>query len=396
VDQVGATLGDLSPEKFLVLETLGQGAEGVVRKALYLPRNKLVALKTVDFFQRDRRQQVVKELDTFHKLRHPNVVECFGASFAEGSLTLVFEYMNRGSLQKAVKDYGPFGEEELRVIFAQVLQGLVHIHDLKQIHRDIKPDNVLINHRGEAKIGDFGILGRLKTEQEMLTTFVGTAVFMSPERIKVKSYTYAADIWSLGLTIFFCATGAMPFSSAKGGYWGLINEICEGEPPKLPPSFSPELRSLVDVCLQKDPARRWTAARLLEHPFFLRMPAAAGSAAAESTPASPPRTAAIDWSRSAASAAVIASELKREGAELIAERGGWALEARRRLRATEEIEALADALVREQYLKPGVDYKRSLFEQSKFAMLAAELGCSFEDVIGAFERRYEVLSRSRA
>jgi len=116
---------------------------------------------------------------------------------------------------------GPLAERVLAEISRRMLLGLDHLHTGRKIHRDIKPGNVLVNSHGEVKISDFGILARLEEQRDDCNTFVGTTIYMSPERIDSQRYSFAGDIWSFGLTIMFCALGRIPID-VTGGYWYAI------------------------------------------------------------------------------------------------------------------------------------------------------------------------------
>lgn len=103
------------------------------------------------------------------------------------------------------------------------------------------------------QVSDFGIVKDVGDSVGAAETFVGTFTYMSPERIAGGSYSYAADIWSLGLTIMTCVLGKFPYSERS--YWGLLNEIKDRPPPQLPATASPEMRDFIEQCLNKDPAK---------------------------------------------------------------------------------------------------------------------------------------------
>jgi serine/threonine protein kinase len=206
-------------------------------------------------------------------LHCPYIVALYDAfiSPTEGNINMVMEYMDGGSLQEVVDSGGCECEEVLANIADSVCRALAFLHARHQIHRDIKPSNLLINHKGEVKLSDFGIV-RDVSEGENLNanTFVGTMVYMSPERINGSSYSFASDVWSLGLSLMAVALGRFPLPT-EGGYWGMLHALTHGAMPALPTErFSSEVVDFCNSCLHKDPARRPTAAQLLEHAFLRR------------------------------------------------------------------------------------------------------------------------------
>ncbi|KAK6123480.1 hypothetical protein DH2020_042769 [Rehmannia glutinosa] len=148
-------------------------------------------------------------------------------------------------------------------------KGLSYLHGVRHlVHRDIKPANLLVNLKGEPKITDFGISAGLEDSMAMCATFVGTVTYMSPERIRNESYSYPADIWSLGLALFECATGEFPYTANEGPVNLMLQILDDPSPSLANKNFSPEFCSFVDDCLQKDPVARPTAEKLLSHPFI--------------------------------------------------------------------------------------------------------------------------------
>lgn len=186
-----------------------------------------------------------------------------------GEINVLLEFMDKGALEGVHIPH----EASLSNFTAQILTGILYLHSRKIVHRDIKPSNLLINSSNLVKIADFGVSRVLSQTMDPCNSSVGTIAYMSPERINTdlnhgKYDGYAGDIWSLGVSVLEFYLGRFPFSIGRQGDWAsLMVAICMSQPPEAPASASREFRDFVGCCLQRDPARRWTAARLLQHPF---------------------------------------------------------------------------------------------------------------------------------
>ena len=115
------------------------------------------------------------------------------------------EYMDGGSLGDLVHTLGPLPAAALSCITQQTLHALVELRECHLVHRDLKPQNILLSMRGECKLSDFGCVAELQDSFGKCGTFVGTVPYMSPERIQGEEYSYASDVWALGLTLVECA-----------------------------------------------------------------------------------------------------------------------------------------------------------------------------------------------
>jgi Protein kinase domain len=245
----------------------GAGQNGVVKKALFLSDLDIVAVKAISVYDNARRHQMTEELKVFLNYNHPNLINLVGAYYNDGTLCMALEYMNRGSLHRLVEKQGPLSGDIIRSVAKQLAAGLAYIHSQYQIHRDIKPENVLLNNRGDVKISDFGLVKQLSSSNDVCHTFLGTTSYLSPERITGKDFSFPADIWSLGITLIYCASGTLPLPNE---YWALVTNISQNPSPSLDRSrFSAKLCDFIDQCLKKDPNDRATAEMLMKHPFLL-------------------------------------------------------------------------------------------------------------------------------
>ncbi|CAA0829510.1 Mitogen-activated protein kinase kinase 5 [Striga hermonthica] len=252
---------------------IGSGAGGTVYKVVHRPTGKVYALKVIYGNHEDAvRVQMRREIQILRDVDHPNVVACHNLYDHNGEIQVLLEYMDGGSLEGTHIPQEP----SLSDVARQVLAGLHYLHRRKIVHRDIKPSNLLINSRKIVKIADFGVSRVLAQTMDPCNSSVGTIAYMSPERINTDlnhgQYDgYAGDIWSLGVSILEFYLGKFPFAVGRQGDWAsLMCAICMSKPPEAPPAASREFRDFIACCLQRDPARRWTAGQLLKHPFILQ------------------------------------------------------------------------------------------------------------------------------
>lgn len=157
----------------------------------------------------------------------PHIVSFYDAFVdrPKNCIGLVMEYMGAGSLQDIVLRGGCQSEKVLARLAIGILKGLSHIHKKRMVHRDIKPHNLLANRRGEVKISDFGLATTLNENVTKMKSFVGTLLYMAPERIGGGDYSYPADIWSFGLAFVSVALGKYPLST-QDGFFGLVDSVC--------------------------------------------------------------------------------------------------------------------------------------------------------------------------
>jgi serine/threonine-protein kinase OSR1/STK39 len=264
------------PSSYVLIASIGSGASGEVYHAKCANDDRHVALKVVDLDRDSCDLHFVRqEVAFWSSCDHPNIVPYYGSFTSGHFLFLIMEYLAVGSVSGLLRDSfrGGFQSEAvIATLLRAVVSALAHIHAKGQIHRDVKPGNVLVGHDGSVKLGDFGVAatlledGRLKAARYSST---GTPCYMAPEVIHGRTgHTEKADIWSLGITAIELAVGAPPYAGLTIG--AILPKILRAPPPQLPRkgSFSSEFRDFVRKCMNADPAMRWSAQALLGHPFL--------------------------------------------------------------------------------------------------------------------------------
>jgi len=244
-----------------------------------------VAVKQCSVFDisDERKKMLIKELRTLCQLQLEALVGFHGAFLQNDNVVLVMEYMDSGSLEQWRENKnrnnndGPslqpssIDEAFFSSVAYQVLCGLEYLHSQRILHRDIKPGNILLNTNGAVKLCDFGIVSLYgEDDQSLQTTIVGTSRFMSPERLRGKSYGKASDIWSLGLVVLELWKGEIPFQDCES-IVSLVITVEETTLDDLIPSESVQSTNLRDVlrgCLQQIPSKRMPASVLRQAPWF--------------------------------------------------------------------------------------------------------------------------------
>jgi len=248
---------------------LGSGATANVLRVTH--RDKPYALKIIPYGYREVKPTVIiQEVKCLHdSMDCPHIIELLEAYHREGSVRLLLEYMDCGSLEDVYK-VERIPENVLSQVTCQILKGLQYLHEKKQIiHRDIKPSNVLLNHRGQVKISDFGMSRKLEQSQAF-HTFQGSFMYMSPERLKGESHSFSSDLWSLALSIIECCIGRFPYDVEKFNVWNYTKFISEEGLNLRENEISDDLRHFVNCCLHVSPDKRLSARELLQTPFIMK------------------------------------------------------------------------------------------------------------------------------
>lgn len=270
-----------APERigeFRIVSVLGRGGMGVVYRAEQEEPKRIVALKVIreSALSKDARRRFQHEVECLAKLNHPGIAKVFAAGVArESGVDLPFFAMEfiEGSplIQYAERQKLPI-RERLR-LFVMVCDAVEHAHQHSVIHRDLKPDNVLVDPVGQPKIIDFGVARATNEDVERTTRtstgqLVGTVRYMSPEQCAGDSFDVdlRSDVYSLGVILFELLCGRLPYDVANKNLMQTAHVISNEEPVR-PSSLVPSLRGDVDAILlkslEKDRARRYHSARSL-------------------------------------------------------------------------------------------------------------------------------------
>ncbi|OBZ79147.1 MAP kinase kinase kinase wis4 [Grifola frondosa] len=280
---------------------IGAGSFGSVYLAVNLDSGYLMAVKEIKFQEvaglSSLYSHIKDELSVMEMLHHPNVVEYYGIEVHRDKVYIFEEFCQGGSLS-ALLEHGRIEDEGiLQVYTLQMLEGLAYLHSQNVIHRDIKPDNILLDHLGVIKYVDFGAAKILAKNQRsiqrsrrasdalppnigaasgqfgMNNSLTGTPMYMSPEVIRnsKRGRHGAMDIWSLGCVVLECATGKKPWSNLDNE-WAIMFHIgvATQHPPLPEPGQLSEMGiDFIRQCLTIDPMQRPTATELMNHPWML-------------------------------------------------------------------------------------------------------------------------------
>jgi hypothetical protein len=265
---------------------LGRGGMGVVDLARDGDGNR-VAMKRITLHGSaseilQARQRLLREASVLRRLHHPNVVRLLDVVEEDDEIVLVMPYLPGGNLSERVAQHGPAPAEEVDRLGYRLLGALAEAHAAGVIHRDVKPANVLFDERGEPCLADFGLAHTWDQTRGLTVTgmVVGTPGFMSPEQTRDEPLTPASDIFSLGATLLFAATGHGPFGTGDPGL--LMVRAASGKIEKVPKGVPAFLRRRLQAMLDPRPERRPTAVELLnrrELPRRSRLAVAGGALA---------------------------------------------------------------------------------------------------------------------
>ncbi len=259
---LGATLG----ERFTLAEELGQGGMGTVFRATDRLLGRSVAIKLLkDSGGAGGVEKIRLEAQILARLVHDKIVRLYDLGESEGTYYLVMEEVSGPSFANRWRDL--LLADRLRIC-GQVAEALDYAHVQGVIHRDVKPGNVLLTSTDEAKLSDFGISIVTEARGDRSGTIKGTPLYMSPEQAQGKSLDHRTDLYSVGVMLYECATGDVPFVGPAGS---LIGQHISAAPPaprlKNPDVWS-TLETLILSLLEKHPGRRPASAKLVALALF--------------------------------------------------------------------------------------------------------------------------------
>ncbi|XP_060049858.1 serine/threonine-protein kinase 36 isoform X2 [Erinaceus europaeus] len=253
-------------EKYHVLEMIGEGSFGRVYKGRRKYSAQVVALKFIPKLGRSEKElrNLQREIEIMRGLRHPNIVHMLDSFETDKEVVVVTDYAE-GELFQILEDDGKLPEEQVQAIAAQLVSALYYLHSHRILHRDMKPQNILLAKGGDIKLCDFGFARAMSTNTMVLTSIKGTPLYMSPELVEERPYDHTADLWSVGCILYELAVGTPPFYTTS--IFQLVSLILR-DPVRWPSTISPCFKNFLQGLLTKDPRQRLSWPDLLHHPFI--------------------------------------------------------------------------------------------------------------------------------
>jgi serine/threonine protein kinase len=203
---------------FSLKNMLGKGSYASVYKGRVIATDEPVAVKVMNkslFKNAFNLKNICSEIEIMKKLNHRNIVRMLDVFQTSNNMYLITEYCDQGDLMHFMRKRKRVPEKEALKIFQDILEGYRYLHTNKITHRDIKPANILI-HGGVCKLVDFGFAKKADT-MTVMSSLVGTPLYMSPQILKRETYTSKADLWSVGLILYELMHGTTP--------WMAYNEV---------------------------------------------------------------------------------------------------------------------------------------------------------------------------
>ncbi|OHS92991.1 STE family protein kinase [Tritrichomonas foetus] len=263
--ELAEILKEGDPRDFLQdMKKIDEGSTCVVYSAKY--NGETIAVKKIKLNEKNE-TILLNETRLLASMEDPRIIKFISAHRVDDILWILMEYMDAGSLT-TIATFCECKEPHIAYFAREVLYALDYMHKQNKIHRDIKTDNVLLNAKGEVKLGDFGYTAQLNDNSDRRKSIVGTPYWMAPELIRGKAYAFEVDIWSLGVLCRELADGEPPYIELPP-MKALYMIVANGLPPiKEPEKHSAVFLDFIQHCTRIDPKLRPTAEELLKHPFI--------------------------------------------------------------------------------------------------------------------------------
>jgi len=251
-----------------IVREIGRGGMGVVYEAVQEALDRPVAVKALDpklVRHAEVLERFRREGKAYARLRHEAIVAVHDLVEKDEGIFLVTDYVDGADLAKILAEGGPLPPDCVAVIGARVAEALDYVHFERLLHRDVKPANVMVSRLGEVKLMDFGI-AKAETDLALTTDgmLVGSPSYMPPEVLEGDPGSPAADVWSLGVSLFELLTGEKPFAGKTAQ--DLFAAIRRGRHRRvraLAKDCPRRLARIVERCLARAPQRRWRTAGAL-------------------------------------------------------------------------------------------------------------------------------------
>ena len=251
---------------YIILDNVGQGSYGKVKKVKHRKLNEIRAMKIVD----KKSTSSHHEIEILRKISHPNIINIFEIFEDYKQYYIICEYCEGGELFSIISRKGFFSEKEAAKIIQQILQAVNYLHTNNIIHRDLKPENIIFvsNDKDIIKLIDFGTAIEVKDKGKKLKKIIGTPYYIAPEVLK-ENYNEKCDVWSCGVILFILLCGYPPFNGRSNKE--IYNKIENSAPIFYDEEWNDISKEAKDLCkkmLKKNPYERFSAQECLKHNWF--------------------------------------------------------------------------------------------------------------------------------